>query len=150
MPYSLVLAAFSLLAACSTSDHDKGSVTPGASITAVTTAPPPSAAPSASPSSGPVQGKTMESLTIQENTQATIDDVRIGVANVWEDDYTDESGAKKKGMTALLAIFVRDDSAKNQKVRVHPGQKVDVSKIHIEVKAVGSDFVELRITPVSP
>ena len=149
MSLSLVLAALSVLAACSTSDRDKGSVTPGASIAPVTTtAPPPSAESSASPTSGPVQGRTMESLTIQENTQATIDDVRIGVANVWEDDYPDENGAKKKGMTALLAIFVRDDSARNQKVRVHPGQKVDVSKIHIEVKAVGSDFVELRITPM--
>ena len=129
--------------ACANGEGDQRGGTPSAPATvAAATNPPAAPAPAASGSAG---SRNMESLTIESNTQATIDDVRIGVGNIWEEDYTDESGAKKKGLTAMMQIFVRDDSGKNLKKRVHPGQKLPANRFEIEVKAVEENAVRVVV-----
>ena len=84
-------------------------------------------------------------LTIATNTQATVDDVRIGAGNFWDEEW-DEGGQKKKGKTAMLWIYVRDDASKNDKIRVHPGSKFTASKLKFEVTSVDDTTVQLRVT----
>jgi hypothetical protein len=89
----------------------------------------------------------MDVITITENTQATRGDLKIGAGNIWEEEYVDATGAKKKGPTAGLWIYVRNDDSKNQTVRVHPGQILHVASFTLEVKSVTEDSVALGISP---
>jgi hypothetical protein len=81
---------------------------------------------------------------IETNTQATLDDVRIGVGNIRESEWTDAGGTTRRGLTAALFISVRDDASKDTKLRVHPGQTFTASKQRFEVLAVDATRVQLR------
>lgn len=141
----LVFALASVAVACANGDGDQRGATPAATIAAAE--PPPGAdpTPTTTATTGSAGARNMKPLTIESNTQATIGDVRIGVGNIWEEDYTDEAGAKKKGLTAMLQIFVKDDSAKNATKRVHPGQKLTASRFEVEVASVEENAVHLLI-----
>lgn len=93
----------------------------------------------------PADARSGNVLTIAGNTQATLGDVRIGVGNIWEEPYKDKPGVQKKGLTAALWIYVRDDAAKDAKLRVHPGQKFTAGKQVFEVVAVEADRVKIRV-----
>ncbi len=41
--------------------------------------------------------------TITETTVGELDGVRVGVANIWERDYVDATGAARHGVTARVA-----------------------------------------------
>jgi hypothetical protein len=84
-------------------------------------------------------------VTIAANTQATIEDVRIGAGNFWNDEW-DESGEKRRGKTAMLWIYLRDDASKNDKIRVHPRSTFTASKFKFEVTAVDDTSVQLHVT----
>jgi hypothetical protein len=83
-------------------------------------------------------GKNLGTFTINENTQVQVEKLRIGVANIWEREYTDD-GQVKKGLTAVLAISYRDDDAKSGNHVVFPGKTVTVGEYRILVKAVDQD-----------
>jgi hypothetical protein len=97
-----------------------------------------------SASAVPLDDRAEESIVIESNTQATLDDVKIGAGNFWDDEW-EEGGQKKKGMTAGLWVFVRDDAAKNQTLRVHAGSTFTASKLAITVKAVEGKLVRLSV-----
>jgi hypothetical protein len=136
--------------ACSKSTDASTSQSGVASATGNTTTPASTAQPGASgaPSETgtPMAVKLPQNLTIATNTQAEIDDVRIGCGNFWDAEYTDPAGAKKKGMTAMLWIYVRGDTSKDQKLRVHPGFKFTASKMDFEVTAVTDKTVDVKVT----
>jgi hypothetical protein len=72
-------------------------------------------------------------LVIAENTQATIDDLKLAAYNCRED------------RTCALRIFVRDDSSKNQQLRVHAGQTFSASGKTFEVLEVESAQVRIAL-----
>ncbi len=92
----------------------------------------------------------MQIVTIPSNAQATVGDVRIGAGNIWDDEYTDVKGDTRKGLTAGLWIYFRDDKARDTKRRVHPGESFVIGRYRFEVLSVESDQVTLRLGPASP
>jgi len=95
------------------------------------------------------QGSSDTTTMIAKNTQGTFGDVRIGVGNIWEEQYT-EGGRTTNGLTAGLWIFIRNHSDQNQRVRVHPGQIVDVpGQCRIRVVSVEQAGVRLELTPAA-
>ncbi|MBX3190901.1 MAG: hypothetical protein KF819_28155 [Labilithrix sp.] len=84
-------------------------------------------------------------ITISTNSQVTLDDLRIAAFNVREETYKDDKGADAKGLTAALHVFVRDDAAKNQKLRVHAGQTFSASGKTFEVVSIEKTGVKLQV-----
>jgi len=146
---TLGLAAFAGVACSKSTDAatSQSGVTAstGNTATAPSTAQPGSTSAPAD-TGAPMAVKLPQSLTIATNTQAEIDDVRIGCGNFWDADYTDPAGAKKKGMTAMLWVYVKRDTSKDQKLRVHPGFKFTASKMDFEVTAVTDKTVDVKVT----
>ena len=92
-----------------------------------------------------------DTYRISSNTQFTFGDLRIGAANFWEDEYVDEQGMTKRGPTAGLWIFVRDDPSQDQVVQVHVGQELTFSQYRIRVVEIGHEggnFVRVAISIV--
>lgn len=128
----LVLGAY-LYAGCTGGSSNAASVTPAASRS------PEAARSTVDPSA--------EVITIQSNTQATLgDDVRIGAGNFHEEDYTPAGGGSRRGLTAGLWIYVRNDSSKDTHVRVHTGQVLSVPGYQLEVLAVEPTAVRLAVS----
>jgi hypothetical protein len=44
-------------------------------------------------------------ITITETTVAEINGIRVGAANVWDDDYVTDDGQSHNGPTAKLAVM---------------------------------------------
>ncbi len=84
-------------------------------------------------------------LVINSNTQATLDDLRIAAFNFRDETYKDELGADKQGRTCALHVFVRDDESKDQKQRVHTGQKLVVAGRSFEVLEVAASSVRISV-----
>lgn len=90
------------------------------------------------------QAQVSNVIVVKPNTQATVgDNVRIAAYNVRDEAYKDASGADKRGLTAALQVFVREDASKNQKLRVHPGSVFSAGGKTFEVTAI--DAVGVRI-----
>lgn len=88
--------------------------------------------------------KVSEPIVIEANTQATVAELRIAAFNIRDEAYKDDTGAVARGLTAALQIFVKDDDAKNQKLRVHAGQTIAVAGKTLVV--VGVDATSVKIT----
>lgn len=86
-----------------------------------------------------------ELVSIPDATQATLDDVKLGVGNIWDEEYKDASGAAKTGLTAGIWIFIRDDAKKNTTMRAYPGMKFSASKLDLEVKSITDDGITLIV-----
>lgn len=63
-------------------------------------------------------------ITIVETTVADVGELRVGVGNAWDDEYTDASGATKTGPTAMLSV-TDADGEKVLRQQVHPNQVLD-------------------------
>lgn len=97
------------------------------------------AAPSASSSKEP------QVLTINSNTQATLDDLRIAAFNFRDETYKDDSGAEKTGRTCALHVFVKDDDSKDVKQRVWKGKKFSVNGKTFEVLDVAASVIRISV-----
>jgi len=96
------------------------------------------------PSNAPAQVPTV--IVVKPNTQATVgDNVRIAAYNIRDEAYKDASGADKKGLTAALQVFVKEDASKNQKLRVHPGSVFSAGGKTFEVMAIDAVGVRLGL-----
>ena len=100
---------------------------------------PASATPSASAPKEP------SVLVINSNTQATLDDLKLAAFNFRDETYRDEAGVEKQGRTCALHIFVRDDDSKDQKLRVHKGQKLTASGKSFEILEVAASTVRISV-----
>ncbi|MPZ17690.1 MAG: hypothetical protein GEV06_07250 [Luteitalea sp.] len=87
--------------------------------------------------------RTGETLTIQSNTQAHLQDLRIGVGNIWEEAYTPEGGQPTRGLTAMLQIVTSDGAS--ARPRVHVGQTLHVSGYVIRVLSITPARVSLTV-----
>ncbi|MBI5200740.1 MAG: hypothetical protein HY925_04055 [Elusimicrobia bacterium] len=85
--------------------------------------------------SEPLRGE----LDVMSNTQGEFRDLRIGVANIREAEYADETGAKAKGLVAMMRVYVREKPAENVNLTVHQGQTVAVSGYALKVDEIRKD-----------
>jgi len=104
--------------------------------------PPPSLAPSPAPA-----GDTVEE--IQETTVGTLSGVDVGVANMWERDYTDGAGNNRKGLTARLDC---DIAGETRRVVVGEGSVLELGGgrwevIRLTKPPAGNGSVTLRLLP---
>jgi hypothetical protein len=81
---------------------------------------------------------------IRTGTQATFGALRVGTGNIWEADFTDADGQSKRGLTAGLWLFFRDDAASNRHERVHEGSEVQAGDVKIHVVAVTESGIRVR------
>ncbi len=86
-------------------------------------------------------------LILVSNTQATLEEVRIGAGNFREGEYQTADGGARKGASAGLWISVRDEPAANRHIRVGKGSTFAAGRYSFEVLEVGSDTVRLRRSP---
>jgi hypothetical protein len=64
-------------------------------------------------------------LVVRDGTQGMIaDTVSIGAGNFWEDDYVDEAGQARHGLTVGLWITVRGEQLAQEMIRAHVGQTI--------------------------
>lgn len=88
-----------------------------------------------------------ETLAIASNTQATIDDVKIGAGNFREGEYESAGGIKETGRTAALWVSVRDDPSADRSIRVGAGSRFSAGRFSFEVLEVTGDTVRIRFSP---
>ncbi len=101
---------------------------------------------------GPAGAATAQEqvITIVTTTQGQIgDSIRIGVGNIWEEDFTPEGGAARRELRAGLWITVRDAPASSQHVRAHAGQELAVAGYRLRVLEVDRCGVRLGAAPTS-
>ena len=87
-------------------------------------------------------------MEIPLNAKIRGEDIDVGLGYVREAEFTDEKGAKAKGLVAGLWIYVKDDASKNQTPEVREGQLLQVAGNDIFVEAVTAGkkgSVRLRI-----
>lgn len=89
---------------------------------------------------------------IVENTQGEVEKLRIGVGNIWEEEYTSDEGESKKEMTAGLWVFYRNQKSLDKQITVYIGKSFDVGEYRIKVinikegsGSLSSDSVSLDI-----
>lgn len=92
--------------------------------------------PAPAPAPAAPRETLLDTLTVTANTQAEIEALRIGVANIWERDFTVAGGATKKLMSAQLWISHRDDEKQDRVETVYPGRFVHVGRYRIQVTHV--------------
>lgn len=94
----------------------------------------------------PVGGVVEE---IQETTVGTLGAVDVGVANMWEREYTDGAGVARKGLTARLDY---DVAGETRRVVVGLGSVLELGGTKWEVAAISkppnqNGTVTLRALP---
>lgn len=104
--------------------------------------PGPPAAPAAAIPELPVE-------IIQETTVGTLGGVDVGVANMWEREYTDGAGRTRTGLTARLDV---DVDGTTQRLFVGEGSVVEIGGHKWEIVALvkpanGNGQVSLRAAP---
>jgi hypothetical protein len=72
-------------------------------------------------------------FTVVSTGQLTYQSLRVGVGNIWQEEYTDAKGVTQQGITAGLWFFIREDSSLNRNVRVYIGQDVTVGRYSVHV-----------------
>lgn len=99
--------------------------------TACVQTPSPTAAPTAVSSAVPVPIQATvpsgdaPTLVVRDGTQGMIADaIFIGAGNFWEDDYVDEAGQARRGLTVGLWVTVKGDPSAQQRIRAHVGQTI--------------------------
>jgi hypothetical protein len=83
--------------------------------------------------------------SVQSGTQMQVGDVRIGVANIWQEDYLTADGMAKRGLTAALFISVKDQPSMSRNVRAHPGLELDVPGYRLKVAGVEANAIHLDV-----
>ena len=127
--------------ACSNKPEDRTvSGVPGSALGSA-----PTGAPKPSASLGPMVPPDGTVVDIETNTQATLDDLKIGVGNIRESAYANDAGAQTTGLTAALFLSMlapREDRT----VRMHPGMKVDIGTKSVEMRSVEKTKVVVNVT----
>lgn len=97
------------------------------------------------------------STKIEETTVGQAGNCRIGVANIFSEEYQDEKGQTTRGRRVSLTIFECNPSEKEVTLRVHEGEKIKigkskfiVEKIYENTKGDQRGYVELRSLMKNP
>lgn len=73
--------------------------------------------------------------------------LQIGAANIWRDEYVDEDGETRRGLTAMLALWIFGEDQPSEKTRVHVGQELVFRDYRILVIEIDGGGVRVLITP---
>ena len=65
--------------------------------------------------------------------------------NIQEEEYTPEGGTPRRGLTAGLWIFVRQDPTQDRHIRVYPGQSVMVPGYRLVIVAVERRAIRMEV-----
>ena len=76
-----------------------------------------------------------EPQELTETTAAWLAGVRVGVGNIWEDDYELPDGASAHGPTVRF-VLLEDDSERPQRIVAGPGSVVELGSARWEVLEV--------------
>jgi hypothetical protein len=88
------------------------------------------------------------SMTIGTNGVASwYNHLQIGVANIRREEYVDEDGETRRGLTALLALWIFGEGQPSEKTRVHVGQELVFRDYRIRVVEIGGWGVRILLTP---
>ena len=79
----------------------------------------------------------MSSLTVTETTIADLAGLRMGVANIWEDEFKGPDGKSKRGPTAMLSI-IDDKGTTLLRERVHPGSEVEAQRHRFRIESINA------------
>jgi len=71
-----------------------------------------------------VTGSGGELMQVRQGNVGAFHGLRLGVANIFTADYVDETGAKKRGLTAALTLFIDGDPPQEKDFNVRAGQKI--------------------------
>jgi len=102
-----------------------------------------------------VPGSGGELIQIRQGTVGAFDKLKIGVTNIIEADRVDEAGEKKRGLTAVLTLFIDGNPPKEKDFQVHAGQTIVMGEYSVyteEIRGTAKGLVILRIegNPKSP
>jgi hypothetical protein len=94
-----------------------------------------------------------DTYIIPSNGVTTPDGIlQIGASNFWKDEYVDEQGETRRGLTAMLTLWLLDLPDPSDQVRVHRGQVLEFQGYQIEVVDIGrgrrSPLVRVVVRPV--
>lgn len=76
------------------------------------------------------QGATVNddrAITIKETTVGNVAGCRVGVSNIWTEEFVDEAGQKRKAVRAGLSVFGSPAPHKDFSGRFYKGQKVTIA-----------------------
>lgn len=86
-------------------------------------------------------------VVVPSTGQATLGDLRIGAGNVWDEEYADDAGRWQTGPTAGLWFYFDAARATGVHRRVHAGESFVVAGHRVDVVAVETESVTLRLSP---
>ncbi|MGH9162373.1 MAG: hypothetical protein ACRD2X_20605, partial [Vicinamibacteraceae bacterium] len=92
-------------------------------------------------------GPTGDTLSIQANTQAHWQGLRIGVGNIWEEPRGPRERSARGRLTAGLWIVGSDDVSEGQRLRVHPGQTLRYFGYVIRILSIEPGIVRVVLSP---
>ena len=105
--------------------------------------------PIGSASDHPAQGRAreqrryaVESIRIEETTQDLVGDYEVGVGNIFEDEYTDSSGAKRTALHATFAIY-DPETDREWHERLRAGQELILGNARYRVEHIHDGGDEL-------
>lgn len=64
------------------------------------------------------------------------DRLNVGVSNVFIENYTGEQGRQERGPTAVLSLWITDDSTPPMTARVHAGQQLSFESYRLTVTEI--------------
>lgn len=95
-----------------------------------------------------VPGSGGEVIQLKQGTVGSFRELKIGVTNLIETEYADAAGAKKKGLAAVLALFIDGNPPREKDVQLRPGQKAAFGKFSVyveEIRGTTKGLVTLRV-----
>lgn len=75
--------------------------------------------------SGPGQPQD-RAITLKETGVGQVAGCRVGVSNIWTEEFVDEAGQKRKAPRGGLSVFGSPPPHRDFSARVHAGQKVKI------------------------
>ncbi len=99
-----------------------------------------------------VPGSGGELIQIKQSTVGAFEGLKIGVTNIVKAEYTNESGAKKQGLIAVLTLFIDGNPPQEKDFQAHAGQKIMMDRYSVyveEIRGTDKGLVTLRIEDIS-
>lgn len=93
-----------------------------------------------------------EIIEIKQGTTANFGELRIGLGNVNKSDYSNDKGERKRGLVAMLWLFVKENPAQEKRFEIYAGQNVKMDKYLVYVQEIRKglkDSVILQINEVT-
>lgn len=90
-----------------------------------------------------------EIIEIRQGNVGRFDNLKIGLENVNKSDYTNDKGEKKRGLVAMLCLFVEGNPPQEKKFEVYAGQNVKMDKYLVYVQEIRKGLTESVILQIN-